>query len=188
MQRLCVEIRIRNRNGPVAGTVSLEEQSEWTESGFMNALGRRNFGMSLLKKENVQICDTADNWRDAIRISVRPLEQGGYVESCYKDGIIENIEKLGPYIIIADHIALPHARPEQGAVKTQIGITLFRQDIEFDGKEATARLFVTLAAKDNDSHLDALVQISELLSDEERVEKILESPDVQTLYHYFERI
>lgn len=144
--------------------------------------------MSLLKQENVQICETADNWRDAIKISVLPLEKSGYVESCYKDGIIENIEKLGPYIIIADHIALPHARPEQGAIETQIGITLFRQDIEFDGRETTARLFVTLAAKDNNSHLDALVQISELLSDEDEVEKILDSPDVQTLYRYFERI
>ncbi len=144
--------------------------------------------MSLLKKENVQICETAKNWQDAIRISVLPLEQGGYVESRYKDGIIENIEKLGPYIIIADHIALPHARPEQGAIDTQIGITLFRQDIEFDSREAVARLFVTLAAKDSNSHLDALVQISDLLSDEDEVEKILESPDVQTLYQYFECI
>ena len=144
--------------------------------------------MGLLKQENVQICETADSWRDAIRIYVLPLEQSGYVESRYKDGIIENIEKLGPYIIIADHIALPHARPEQGAVETQIGITLFRQDIEFDGRETTARLFVTLAAKDNNSHLDALVQISELLSDEDEVDKILASPDVQTLYRYFERI
>lgn len=144
--------------------------------------------MSLLKKENVQICETAKNWQDAIRISVLPLEQGGYVESRYKDGIIENIEKLGPYIIIADHIALPHARPEQGAIDTQIGITLFRQDIEFDSREAAARLFVTLAAKDSNSHLDALVQISDLLSDEDEVEKILESPDVQTLYQYFECI
>ena len=144
--------------------------------------------MGLLKRENVQICETPGNWRDAIKISVLPLEQGGYVKSCYKEGIIENVEKLGPYIIIADHIALPHARPEQGAVKTQIGITLFRQDIEFDGKETTARLFVTLAAKDNNSHLDALVQISELLSDEDKVERILKAPDVQTLYHYFERI
>lgn len=144
--------------------------------------------MSLLKKENVQICERADNWRDAIKISVLPLEQGGYVKSCYKDGIIENIEKLGPYIIIADHIALPHARPEQGVIDTQIGITLFRKDIEFDGRETTARLFVTLAAKDSNSHLDALVQISELLSDEHEVDKILASPDVQTLYHYFECI
>lgn len=144
--------------------------------------------MSLLKQENVQICETAVNWRDAIKISVLPLEKSGYVESCYKDGIIENIERLGPYIIIADHIALPHARPEQGAIETQIGVTLFRQDIAFDGREATARLFVTLAAKDNNSHLDALVQISELLSDEDAVEEILLSPDVQTLYHFFEHI
>lgn len=144
--------------------------------------------MGLLKQENVQICETADNWRDAIKTSVLPLEQSGYVKSCYKEGIIENVEKLGPYIIIADHIALPHARPEQGAIETQIGITLFRNDIEFEGKDSTARLFVTLAAKDSNSHLDALVQISELLSDEETVDKILESPDVQTLYHYFEHI
>lgn len=144
--------------------------------------------MKLLKQENVQICEKADDWRDAVRISVLPLERGGFVESRYKDGIIENVEKLGPYIVIADHIALPHARPEQGAVETQISITLFRQDVEFEGREATARLFVTLAAKDNDKHLDALSKISELLSDEDVVRQILESPDVQTLYKYFETI
>lgn len=144
--------------------------------------------MKLLKQENVQIFDKADNWRDAVKISVLPLEQGGYVESCYKDGIIENIEKLGPYIVIADHIALPHARPEQGVIETQISITLFRQDVEFEGREATARLFVTLAAKDNDKHLDALSKISELLSDEDVVEHILESPDVHILYQFFETI
>ena len=144
--------------------------------------------MGLVKLENVQICEKANDWREAIKISVQPLEQGGYVRSCYKDGIIENVEKLGPYIMIADEIAMPHARPEQGAIETQIGITLFREGVRFDGKETTARLFVTLAAKDSDSHVDALVKISELLSDDETVEAILEASDVQTLYHYFECI
>ena len=144
--------------------------------------------MGLVKLENVQICEKANDWRQAIKISVQPLEQGGYVKSCYKDGIIENVEKLGPYIMIADEIAMPHARPEQGAIETQIGITLFREGVRFDGKETTARLFVTLAAKDSDSHVDALVKISELLSDDVTVEAILEASDVQTLYHYFECI
>ena len=144
--------------------------------------------MGLVKLENVQICEKANDWREAIKISVQPLEQGGYVKSCYKDGIIENVEKLGPYIMIADEIAMPHARPEQGAIETQIGITLFREGVRFDGKETTARLFVTLAAKDSDSHVDALVKISELLSDDETVEAILEASDVQKLYHYFECI
>lgn len=144
--------------------------------------------MGLVKLENVQICEKANDWREAIKISVQPLEQGGYVKSCYKDGIIENVEKLGPYIMIAEEIAMPHARPEQGAIETQIGITLFREGVRFDGKETTVRLFVTLAAKDNDSHVDALVKISELLSDDAKVKTILAAPNVQTLYHYFERI
>ncbi len=141
--------------------------------------------MELLKKENVQICDAAADWRDAIRIAVKPLEEHGYVEACYKEEIISNVEKMGPYIVIADNIALPHARPEQGALKTQIGVTLFRKKVVFDGKDMPARLFVTLAAKDSDSHLDALMQISELLSDESTVEKILQSPDTENLYQYF---
>lgn len=144
--------------------------------------------MKLLKQENVQIYEKADDWRDAIRISVQPLEQGGYVEGCYKDGIIENVEKLGPYIVIAEDIALPHARPEQGVIGTQISITLFRQGVQFEGRDTTARLFVTLAAKDNNEHLEALSQISELLSDEDVVDQIMASPDRQTLYHYFETI
>lgn len=142
--------------------------------------------MELLHLENVQICEDASGWREAIRTAVLPLEKNGYVESRYKDEIIANIEKLGPYIVVADNVALPHARPEQGALKTQIGVTLFRKDVFFENKESSARLFVTLAARDSNSHLDALMKISELLSDEENVEKILISPDVETLYRYFQ--
>lgn len=141
--------------------------------------------MELLKKENVQICDTAADWRDAIRIAVKPLEEHGYVQARYKEEIISNVEKMGPYIVVADNIALPHARPEQGALKTQIGVTLFRENVVFDGKEMPARLFITLAAKDSSSHLDALMEISELLADETTVGQILDAPDVEGLYQYF---
>lgn len=141
--------------------------------------------MELLKKENVQICDRAADWKEAVRTAVKPLEKHGYVEARYKEEIISNVEKMGPYIVIADQIALPHARPEQGVLKTQIGVTLFRKDVIFDGKDMPARLFVTLAAKDSNSHLDALMEISELLSDESTVKQILEAADIEQLYQYF---
>ncbi|MDO5785787.1 MAG: PTS sugar transporter subunit IIA [Eubacteriales bacterium] len=142
--------------------------------------------MELLQLENVQICEGASDWREAIRTAVLPLEKNGYVEARYKDEIVANVEKLGPYIVVADNVALPHARPEQGALKTQIGVTLFRKDIPFENGESSARLFVTLAAQDSNSHLDALMKISELLGDEENLVKILDSPDVETLYRYFQ--
>lgn len=142
--------------------------------------------MDLVQLENVQICEGANDWRDAIRKSAILLERHGYVEPRYKEEIIGNIEKLGPYIVVADNVALPHARPEQGVLKTQIGVTLFRKDIPFENGGSTARLFVTLAAQDSSLHQDALMQISELLGDEETVAQILGSPDVEALYRYFQ--
>lgn len=142
--------------------------------------------MDLLKLENVQICERAADWRDAIRTAVLPLERNGYVEPRYKEEIIANLERLGPYIVIAKNIALPHARPEQGAIKTQLGVTLFREPVQFEGKETSARLFVTLAAQDSNSHLEALVTISELLDQPEKVAQILSAKDAETLYSYFQ--
>lgn len=141
--------------------------------------------MNLLKKENVQIVGEARDWKDAIRISVFPLEKDGYVEERYKEEVISNVEELGPYIVIAPNIALPHARPEQGVLRSQIAVTLFENDVRFDNKESTARLFITLAAADSNSHLDALMAVSELLQNDEMVNKILNSKYEEELHQYF---
>ena len=144
--------------------------------------------MELLRRENVQIIERASDWKDAIRLSVSPLENGGYVSPAYKEGVIENVENLGPYICLAPHVALPHARPEQGAIRTQVAVTLFREEVDFDGfdrDDARANLFVTLAASDNNAHLDALMEISEILQDDAKMEQILQSPDPDALYALF---
>ncbi len=148
--------------------------------------GRKEAIMDLVTRDNVQILDEAADWKDAIRQSTQLLEQHGYVESRYKEEIIKNVEEMGPYIVLAPYIALPHARPEQGVIKTQIGVTLFRQEVSFDAKEDPAKLFITLAAQDNNSHLEALVTISELLQQDEVVEKILNAESEDMLYQYFQ--
>ena len=142
--------------------------------------------MDLLKKENVQIVESATDWKDAIRISVRPLEQQGYVESRYKEEIISNVESMGPYIVLAPYIALPHARPEQGVKESQIAVTLLQNEVRFAGDEKPVKLLIALAASDNNRHLDALMSISEILQNEDTVQKILNSKDKEELYSYFE--
>ena len=141
--------------------------------------------MELLKAENVQILDSATDWRDAIRKSTEPLEKDNFVTADYKEGIIANVENLGPYIVIAPHVAMPHARPEQGALKTQIAVTLFRKEVTFNREDAKAKLFITLSAADSDSHLQVLVKISELLQDEDKAARILNANDEKELYGYF---
>ena len=142
--------------------------------------------MDLLKKENVQIVESATDWKDAIRISVQPLEQHVYVESRYKEEIISNVESMGPYIVLAPYIALPHARPEQGVKESQIAVTLLQNEVRFAGEEKPVKLLIALAASDNNRHLDALMSISEILQNEDTVQKILNSKDKEELYSYFE--
>ena len=142
--------------------------------------------MDLLKKENVQIVESATDWKDAIRISVQPLEQHGYVESRYKEVIISNVESMGPYIVLAPYIALPHTRPEQGVKESQIAVTLLQNEVRFAGEEKPVKLLIALAASDNNRHLDALMSISEILQNEDTVQKILNSKDKEELYSYFE--
>ena len=142
--------------------------------------------MDLLKKENVQIVESATDWKDAIRISVQPLEQHGYVESRYKEEIISNVESMGPYIVLAPYIALPHARPAQGVKESQIAVTLLQNEVRFAGEEKPVKLLIALAASDNNRHLDALMSISEILQNEDTVQKILNSKDKEELYSYFE--
>lgn len=141
--------------------------------------------MNLLLEENVQILDSAADWKDAIRKSTEPLERGNFVTADYKEGIIRNVENLGPYIYIAPHVAMPHARPEQGALKTQIAVTLFRNEVTFTREDAKANLFITLSAADSDSHLQVLVKISELLQDSAKAEKIFVAKTASELYGYF---
>ncbi len=141
--------------------------------------------MTLLEKQNVRILDEAEDWKAAIRLSVMPLEEQGYVESRYKEEIISNVVAMGPYIVLAPYVALPHARPEQGVIKSQIAVTLFKNEVFFENKSTSAKLFIVLAAADNNSHLDALVSITEILQDEAKVGEILKAEDAETLYHYF---
>ena len=46
-------------------------------------------------------------------------------------------------------------------------------------------MFISLAAADSESHLDALMQITDILQDEERTAKILQARNVLELYQYF---
>ena len=139
----------------------------------------------LLKKENIQIQQRAEDWKTAIYMAVSPLVEHGYVEARYADEIINNTHQFGPYYVIAPDIALLHARPEQGVLKTQIAIMVLREPIKFSPDGYDVRLVITLATTDNMSHLKILRKIGQILSDEEATAKIIASSSVDEIYSMF---
>ncbi len=120
----------------------------------------------LLDESLVQLNVEASDWEDAVRKAAQPLVDNDKVTSAYVDDIIRGVSELGPYIVIAKHVALPHARPESGALESAVGIMTLKEPIEFGsaGNDPIKYLF-PLSDKDNDSHLGALQSLVELLAD-----------------------
>lgn len=130
----------------------------------------------LLTKEFIQLQNRVDNWKDAIKVAAEPLLQNQYILEEYIDEMIVNVEKLGPYIVIAPKIAIPHARPEAGVKQLGMSLLQLKESVSFSEKqEHAANLIIVLAAIDNETHLKALAQLSEMLSEQKNVEMLIHS-------------
>ncbi|MDO4670439.1 MAG: PTS sugar transporter subunit IIA [Aerococcus sp.] len=118
------------------------------------------------------------DWQEAVRVSCQPLIEGHYITDDYANEIVNNVVEHGPYIVIADQIAMPHALAESpGVLGTGISFTKFQEPVHFYdeklGEDKYATLFFTLAAKDADSHLKNIQDLMELLMNEEAVAALL---------------
>lgn len=140
----------------------------------------------MLKKDNIQIVERVADWKEAVRVSVQPLVDTGFVEPRYIDGIIENTIEFGPYYVLVDDVALIHGRPEQGVIEKQAAVTIIRESVAFaeDGSKQ-ARLMVTLAATDGEAHIDVMRALAELFMDSDKIEQLVKSDSVDEIYQIF---
>lgn len=123
-----------------------------------------------LLENNIQILPQVDSWEEAIKIASHPLLEKGYIEPRYIDTMISKVNELGFYIVLSEDVAMPHSRPEDGVLK--MGMSLLKLNTPAKFGDNNVQIVITLAAKDNESHIDALTNLVELLNDDEKIEKI----------------
>ncbi|WP_077614355.1 PTS sugar transporter subunit IIA [Caenibacillus caldisaponilyticus] len=135
----------------------------------------------LLSSDTVQIKDSVANWEAAIRIAAEPLLLKQAIEDRYVDAMLQNVQTMGPYMVIAPRVAVPHARPEDGVRELGLSVLKLRQAIPFPDEHHLVQLIVVLAATDDERHLKALSQLSRLLSRKEGFQALLASQNEQEL-------
>jgi PTS system ascorbate-specific IIA component len=130
----------------------------------------------LLSPDMIQLNNGDMNWKDSIRVAAKPLLDKAAIEPKYIDAMINKVKKYGPFINIGEGIALPHARPEEGANK--IGISVMKTEkpvLILDEEEHPVQLFICLSAVDSSTHLKALAELTEIISDKGKVQNILKA-------------
>jgi mannitol/fructose-specific phosphotransferase system IIA component (Ntr-type) len=100
------------------------------------------------------------------------VDSGG-AEERYIEAMIAMVEEIGPYIVIAPGVALPHARPEDGVKRPCLSLLTLDPAIEFGNEHNDpVSLVIAFGAPENEKHLDALRDVARLLEDSERLERL----------------
>jgi len=117
----------------------------------------------VITEDKILFKDHVKDYKEAIYESGKPLLDEGIIEARYLEKVISNIHEMGPYIVVAPNIAISHARPEDGVNELGMSMMMLSEAVNFsEDKERFVKLVVTLAAPDEESHLKALGQLSEL--------------------------
>jgi transcriptional antiterminator len=117
----------------------------------------------LITEDKILFQDSVKDYTEAIYLSAKPLLEENVIEERYLKKVISNMHEMGPYIVVAPYIAISHARPEDGVNKLGMSILMLKEAVNFsEDKDRFVKLVVTLAAPDEESHLTALGQLSEL--------------------------
>jgi mannitol/fructose-specific phosphotransferase system IIA component (Ntr-type) len=120
----------------------------------------------MLNEQTILLNASVSDWKEAVRLGGKMLVDVEACEPRYVEAMIRFAEELGPYIVIAPGLALPHARPEEGVLETCFSLVTLKEGIEFGNKDNDpVYVIFTMAAKDKDEHIEALRQICTLCGD-----------------------
>ena len=136
----------------------------------------------MVEKKHYTFQQGFSDWKEAVRVACQPLLADGTIDDIYPEEIIKKVEELGPYIVIAPDICIPHAQEGLGVHETAISFMKTETPVRFaDDGEHDARLFFVLASTDNAVHLKNLGDMAEALSDDELVAKLLKAKTPEEL-------
>jgi len=130
-----------------------------------------------LPESNIHLAASADNKQQAITLAANALEQAGYVESGYLQGMLGREQQTSTFL--GNGIAIPHGTLDtRGMVKnTGVQIFQFPQGIEW-GEGNIAYVVIGIAAR-SDEHLALLRQLTHVLGDEDTAAKLATLTDVK---------
>lgn len=143
--------------------------------------------MSILTEELISLDLEVDNAEDAIRGAGNLLLSQGKIEERYIEAMIKGFKDIGPYIVLAPGIAIPHGRPEHGVFEQSASVVRLKNPVVFGHPtNDPVSLVCAICGTDNISHITMLQSLSAVLGDKEKYKKILTASTKKELIDIFQ--
>ncbi|MBG0623369.1 MULTISPECIES: PTS sugar transporter subunit IIA [Enterobacter] len=113
----------------------------------------------------ITLQESVENWPQALELCAKPLLDLQVIGPEYVTAIIQQHHTLGPYYVLAPGLAMPHARPEEGAKGLGLSLLKLKQGVSFGaGEFDPVDVIIMLAAPDKNSHIEMISSLAELFS------------------------
>ncbi|GMA46492.1 BglG family transcription antiterminator [Tetragenococcus muriaticus] len=167
------------------GKVSKEAYEELTDVFKKNqfSVNKRELQpmiQDILEDEHIILQADANDWQDLIQIVSQPLIKDETITQQYVQAMIQSVNDFEPYIVIGKHLALAHARPEDGANKLGLSVATVKDPVRFGNTENDpVKIIFCLSAVDSFSHLNIMKYLVQLINDEEKTKQLDEVTTIE---------
>lgn len=139
----------------------------------------------LIQEKFVHFYEEAPSWEMSILNGAKILEDQLCVDSSYGQSMIDSVKKNGPYIVLVDEFAMPHAVNDGNILKTSMSLTIYKEPVIFP-KDKKVHVMLMLASVDSKEHLNALAELTNFLSDINFVSKVKKCKDYSQIQKILE--
>jgi len=121
---------------------------------------------------------------EAIRYAGALLHQAQACNEQYIDAMIEVYHEFGPIIVLDTGVAMPHARPEKGALKTAFTVVIMEEPLIFHHEEFDpVHVIIAITASNSDNHI-YLIQVVADLIERNIVDFVKNNTDKNTIMQF----
>lgn len=144
----------------------------------------------ILGKKAFLLGAEAQDWKEAVKLGIDLLVKNGAAEARYYDAILEMAEEHGPYFVISPGIAMPHARPEMGALATGFALVTLKKPVEFGHiSNDPVDIVLCICAKDaSDLNEEVIIESVTLFDNEDAINALRRASTEEELAAVFESI
>ena len=138
-----------------------------------------------IKKEWIKLDVEAGNWEEAIEKGGEELLKDNIITQSYIEAMKKAVKDMGAYFVVTKSVALPHAKVEEGILKTGFGLVTLKNPVEFGNADNDPVKYIfCLAIKSSNEHIEILKELSELLEDKEFFRLLDSGENTGEIYDY----
>jgi ascorbate PTS system EIIA or EIIAB component len=135
----------------------------------------------IIESGTIAVRMEASDWEASVRQGGAMMVAAGLVEERYLDAIVDNHRTIGPYFVLAPGIAMPHAKPENGVLKTGYALVTLATPVSFgDAENDPVDILIFAGAVNREEHNQEVVpQVAELCDSDEYIQALRECATVE---------